>query len=257
MTNWSGRFLSLSRTNVTTRRNIIEVQGVTVEVVRKGIKNLHVTVHPPDGKVRVSAPLRLDDDDVRLAIISRLGWIRRQQAGFYAQARQSMREMISGESHYVEGRRYRLSVIEQDSSPSVHVRNNNTLELRVRPGTDRDKREEILHRWYRVRLKERIPALIAKWEPVIGVTVSEWGIKKMKTRWGTCSIEARRIWINLELAKKSPECLEYIVVHEMVHLLERHHNERFTALMDRFLPNWRLMRDALNREPLAYEHWDY
>lgn len=247
----------MPRTNMTTKRNFIEVQGVTVEVVRKGIKNLHITVHPPDGRVRVSAPLRLGDDDVRLAIISRLGWIRRQQAGFYAQARQSMREMVSGESHYVEGRRYRLDIIEHNGLPSVRLRNSDTLELRVRPNTDRAKREEILYRWYRARLRERIPILIAKWEPVIGVTVSEWGIKKMKTRWGTCNIEARRVWINVELAKKSPQCLEYIVVHEMVHLLERHHNERFTAYMDKFLPNWRLIRDELNCEPLAYEHWDY
>jgi len=242
---------------MTTRRNIIEVQGVTVEIVRKDIKNLHITVHPPDGKVRVSAPLRLDDNDVQLAIVSRLGWIRRQQAGFYAQARQSMREMVSGESHYVEGRRYRLDVIERDGPPSVRVRNNNILELCVRPGTDRDKREEILHRWYRVRLKERIPALIAKWEPVIGVTVSEWGIKRMKTRWGTCSIEAQRIWINLELAKKSPECLEYIVVHEMTHLLESTHNSRFIGLMDRFMPKWRFYRDELNRLPVRHEEWGY
>ncbi len=230
---------------------------MTVEIVRKDIRNLHVAVHPPNGRVRVSAPLRLSDDDVRLAIISRLGWIRRQQAGFHAQERQSMREMVTGESHYVEGRRYRLDVVEHNGPSSVRLRNNNILELRVRPGTNRDKREAILHRWYRTRLKEQIPRLIAKWEPVIGVTVSDWGIKKMKTRWGTCTIEARRIWVNLELAKKSAQCLEYIVVHEMVHLLERHHNERFVALMDKFLPNWRLMREELNREPLAYEHWEY
>lgn len=242
---------------MTTKQKTIKIQGVTVEIVRKNIKNLHVAVYPPDGKVRVSAPLRLSDDDVRLAVISRLDWIRRQRAGFQAQERQSAREMISGESHFVEGRRYRLDVIEHNGPPAVYLRNNRILELRVRPGTKRDKREEILHSWYRMRLKEKIPALIAKWEPVIGVTVSEWGVKKMKTRWGTCTTEARRIWINLELAKKSPRCLEYIVVHEMVHLLERHHNDRFLALMDKFLPNWRLIREELNREPLAYEHWVY
>ena len=173
---------------------------------------------------------------MRLAVISRLDWIRRQRAGFQAQERQSTREMISGESHFVEGRRYRLDVIEHDGAPAVHLRNNRILELRVRPGTKRDKREEILHSWYRMRLKEKIPALIAKWESVIGVSVSEWGVKKMKTRWGTCTIEARRIWINLELAKKSPQCLEYIVVHEMVHLIERHHNDRFWRLWTSFSP---------------------
>lgn len=242
---------------MTTKRHFITVQGLPVEVVRKNIKNLHLAVYPPDGRVRVSIPLRLTDEDVRLAVISRLGWIRKQQALFQNQERQSAREMISGESHFVEGRRYRLDVVEHNGPPAVYMRNNRILELRVRPGTKRDKREEILHSWYRMRLKEKIPALIAKWEPVIGVVVSEWGVKKMKTRWGTCTIEAQRIWINLELAKKSLQCLEYIVVHEMIHLLERHHNDRFLALMDKHLPNWRLMREELNREPLAYEHWVY
>jgi len=228
-----------------------------VEIVRKNIKNLHVAVYPPDGRVRVSAPLRLSDDDVRLAVVSRLSWIRRHQIGFRAQARQSMREMVTGESHYVEGRRYRLDVVEHNAPPTVRLRNNTILELCVRPGTNRDKREAILHQWYRARLKEQIATLVTKWEPIIGVSVSQWGIRKMKTRWGSCNTDARRIWLNLELAKKSLLCQEYIVVHEMVHLLERRHNDRFIALMDQFLPNWRHMREELNREPLAYEHWDY
>jgi len=152
---------------------------------------------------------------------------------------------------------YRLDVIEHNGPATVRLANSTTLQLRVRPGTDRDKREEILHRWYRQRLREQIPPLIAKWEPKIGVEVADWGIKKMKTRWGTCTVEARRIWLNLELAKKPASCLEYILVHEMVHLLERHHNERFRALMDSFLPNWPLHRDELNRAPLAHEEWVY
>lgn len=228
-----------------------------MEIVRKNIKNLHVAVYPPDGHVRVSAPLRLSDDDVRLAVISRLSWIRRHQAGFRAQARQSMREMVTGESHYVEGRRYRLDVVEHNAPPTVRLRNNNILELSVRPGTNRAKREAILYRWYRSRLKQQAEALITKWEPIIDVSVSRWGIRKMKTRWGSCNTEERRIWLNLELAKKSLLCQEYIVVHEMVHLLERRHNDRFISLMDQFLPNWRHIRDELNQEPLAYEHWKY
>lgn len=228
-----------------------------MEVVRKDIKNLHLGVYPPKGRVRVAVPLRLDDEAVRLAVISRLGWVRRQQAGFEQQVRQSEREMITGESHYVQGRRYRLDVVEHDGPASIGLRNNTTLKLWVRPGTDRKRREAVLHRWYRQRLREQIPELIAKWEPVIGVNVADWGIKKMKTRWGTCNIAARRIWLNLELAKKPASCTEYILVHEMVHLREQHHNDRFRDYMDRFMPQWRLYRDELNRSPLSHEHWDY
>ncbi len=242
---------------MTTKRHQIEVRGIPVEVVRKDIKNLHLGVYPPNGRVRVAVPLRLDDEAVRLAVISRLGWIRRQQHGFEQQDRQSQREMVTGESHYVQGRRYRLTVIEHDGPASVCLPNNRMLALQVRPGTNRDQREAVLHRWYRQRLRAQIPPLIDKWEPEIGVTVAEWGIKKMKTRWGTCNVDARRIWLNLELAKKPALCLEFILVHEMVHFLERHHNERFRALMDRLMPPWRLHREALNRSPLSHEDWQY
>ena len=166
------------------------MRGIPVEVVRKDIKNLHLGVYPPNGRVRVAVPLRLDDEAVRLAVISRLGWIRRQQHGFEQQDRQSQREMVTGESHYVQGRRYRLTVIEHDGPASVYLPNNRMLALQVRPGTNRDKREAVLHRWYRQRLRAQIPPLIDKWEPEIGVTVAEWGIKKMKTRWGTCNVDA-------------------------------------------------------------------
>lgn len=242
---------------MTTKRYQIEVRGIPVEVVRKDIKNLHLGVYPPKGRVRVAVPHRLDDEAVRLAVISRLSWIRRQQKGFKGQDRQSQREMITGESHYVQGRRYRLNVIEHDGPASVSLPNNTTMELRVRPGTSREKREAVLHRWYRQRLREQIPQLIAKWEPEVGVTVAEWGIKKMKTLWGSCNVDARRIWLNLELAKKPAVCLEYILVHEMVHFLERHHNERFKDLMDRLMPQWRLHREELNRSPLSHEDWAY
>jgi predicted metal-dependent hydrolase len=233
------------------------VHDIRVEVVRKDIKNLHLGVYPPNGRVRVAVPSRFTDEAVRLAVISKLGWIRRQQKGFDEQVRQSEREMVTGESHYVQGRRYRLDVIEQNAPPSIKLRNNRTMELRVRPGTNRRKCESILHDWFRRRIREQVTKLIAHWEPVIGVEVADWGIRKMKTRWGSCNIDARRIWVNLELAKKPVLCLEYIVVHEMVHLLERHHNERFLELMDQFMPQWRLQRDALNKSPLAHEDWVY
>jgi len=235
----------------------IEVSGIPVEVVRKDIKNLHLAVYPPHGRVRVAVPLRTSDETVRLAVISRLGWIRRQQNSLEQQERQSQREMTTGESHFVQGRRYRLEVIEQDAPASVVLRNGKTMELRVRPGTDEEKRRDVLQRWYRQLLRDQIPGLLAKWKPIVGVDVAQCGIKRMKTRWGTCNMEARRIWLNLELAKKPPSCLEYILVHEMVHFWERHHNDRFRALMDEFMPQWRLYREELNRAPLAHEVWQY
>ncbi len=233
------------------------VSDLIVDVVRKDIKNLHLGVYPPDGRVRVAAPLRIDDEAVRLAVISRLGWIRRQQRKFADQERQSAREYISGESHYFQGNRYLLEVIYQEGKPSVVIANNTHLHLIVPPGSDRVQRERALLGWYRKHLRAAIPPLIAKWESVMSVQVAEWGIKQMKTKWGTCNIEARRIWLNLELIKKPTRCLEYIVVHEMVHLLERHHNERFTTYMDRFLPAWRFLRDELNHDPLGHQEWEY
>ena len=228
-----------------------------MEIHRKGIENLHVGVYPPDGKVRVATPLHLDDEAVRLAVVSRLSWIRQQRQGFARQARQSTREMVTGESHYFEGQRYRLNVVERPGNSRVRIANRNSLELRVPPGTDQAGRKRVIDRWYRRRLKARIPDLLAQWEPIVGVSVTDCRVKRMKTRWGSCNIETKRIWLNLELAKKDPLCLEYILVHEMVHLLERHHTDRFRSLMDEFMPDWRLRRDMLNTAPLAYEDWDY
>ncbi|MBN1220290.1 MAG: M48 family metallopeptidase [Anaerolineae bacterium] len=240
-----------------TNNHIITVNDIEVQVVRKDIKNLHLAVYPPDGWVRVAVPLHITDDNVRLAVISKLAWIKKQQAAFQAQPRQSQREMVSGESHYFWGRRYRLEVLEHHGRHEVVVKNSSTLILYVNPHTTSANRELALNEWYRAELKQRVPALLAKWEPIIGQQVSEWGIKKMKTKWGSCNITARRIWLNLELAKKPPECLEYILVHELVHLLERHHNDNFRATMDKFLPPWRLHRDRLNQSPLAHEDWSY
>ena len=235
----------------------IEVSGLSVEVIRKNIKHFYIGVHPPNGRVRVSAPLRYDEDAVRMAIISRLGWIRRKQAEFAKQERQSQRDFVTGESHYFAGRRYRLDVTEQDCPPKVQLLNNTRIGLIVRPGADRDKRGAVFHRWYREHLRSQLPPLLEKWEPKIGVSVNEVRIKKMKTLWGSCNIKAKRIWLNLELAKKPNSCLVYVLVHEMVHLLERDHNDRFHALMDGFLPQWRTYRDELNNAPLAHENWGY
>ena len=242
---------------MTTDQISIDINGLAVDVVRKKIKHLYVGVLPPLGRVRVSAPLRLDNETIRLAVISRLGWIRRKQAQFERQERQSQREYVTGESHYFEGRRYRLEVVEQDSPPAVVLLNNKTIVLSVRPGAGRDKREGTLYRWYRSRLRERLPALVAEWERKLGVQVNEVRTRKMKTRWGTCNSHARRIWLNVELMKKPASCLEYVVVHELVHLLERKHNNRFRKLMDKHMPQWRRHRDELNRAPLAHGDWEY
>jgi len=238
-----------------TNRRIINIQDIAVEVIRKKIKNLHLAVYPPDGRVRVSAPLWVRDKDVQKMVVSRLGWIRRKQAALTGRKRQYPCKMVSGENHDVWGHHCCLSIVEENKAPRVRFIDNTTLEMRVRPETSREKREAILSQWYRTLLRERVPGLIAKWEPVIGVSVAEWRIKKMKTRWGTCNISARRIWLNLELAKRPPACLEYIVVHEMTHLIERLHNKHFRALMDQFFPQWQLYRTQLNQTPL--EDWRY
>lgn len=238
-------------------RHRIEVSGIQVEIVRKDIKNLHLGVYPPNGRVRAAVPLRLGDDAVRLALVSRLGWIKRQRRAFIEQERQSEREMVTGETHYLEGRRYRLKLVLHDGYAQVELLNNKTLVLRVRPQLDTEQRRAVLERWYRARLREHARDLIPHWAVRLGVSAPDWGIKKMRTRWGTCNQDARRIWLNLELAKKPMQCMEYIVVHELVHLLERQHNDRFAALMDQHLPDWRLRRDLLRNSPLAHEEWMY
>ena len=242
-------------TNITGQ--FIEVGGTPIEVVRKDIKNLHVGVYPPNGRVRVAVPLRLDDEALRMAIISRLGWIKQKQSEFERQDRQSQREFVTGESHYFEGRRYLLDVVEDERPPMVCLLNKRTMALRIQSGTSRDSREEILYRWYRHQLRSRLPELVKKWESRVGKQVSEVRIKKMKTRWGTCNSDSSRIWLNLELIKKPPSCLEYIVVHEMAHLVEGSHNSRFHHLMDSLMPQWSVCRDQLNQSPLAHADWRY
>lgn len=201
---------------------------------------------------RVAAPLMVSDEAVRLAVIGKLGWIKRQKTKFAEQPRQSRREMVNGESHYFMGRRYRLRVYEQNGPARVALRGIASLDLFVRPGTNAEKREAV---WYREHLMVLIPPLLEKWQRQLGVQVAVWGIKKMKTKWGSSNADARRVWLNLELAKKSSQCLEYVIVHELVHLLERKHNEHFLSLLDKFMPQWRLHREALNKSPLGHECW--
>ena len=242
---------------MSTENYLLQVADIAVEVVRKDIKNLHLGVYPPEGRVRVAAPIRLGEEAIRLAVISKLAWIRKRQTRFATQPRQSEREFVTGESHFFEGRRYRLNVVEGATRPSVRLQNRAFIELRVPKGSDRKTRAAALHRWYRRELQARLAVLCEEWEPKVGVKVQELRIKRMKTLWGSCNAGAGRIWLNLELAKKPLACLAFVLVHEMVHFHERRHNERFHALMDAAMPQWRTYRDELNRAPLAHEDWKY
>jgi predicted metal-dependent hydrolase len=234
----------------------LTISGLRVAVVRKNIKNLHLGVYPPDGRVRVAAPLAVSDAAVRVAVIGKLRWIGRQRAAFAEQAREDPRAMVSGESHYFLGRRYRLEVVVGAGPRLVRVKNSRVLQLRTTEGDDIERRAILLQRWYREQLREILPPMMVRWQHRLGVSASTWGIKRMKTKWGSCNAGARRIWLNLELAKKSPECIEYVLVHELAHLLAPHHDERFQALMDRHAPRWRQRRKELNAAPLARESWD-
>ena len=234
----------------------IDLGDISAEVVLKDIKNIHLSVYPPNGKIKIAAPFRMDLETIRIFAISKLGWIKRQQTKLRNQEREAAREFISRESHYYLGKRYLLKIIESEAKPSVFIRHDKLI-IQVKQDTNKAKRQILLQEWYREELKAIIPIYIDKWEKIMGVEVSEFGIKKMKTKWGTCNIEAKRIWINLELAKKPVGCLEYIVAHEMVHLLERSHNARFIAYMDKFLPNWRSLKEELNRLPVSHVDWEY
>jgi len=228
-----------------------------VLVVRKLIKNLHLAVMPPEGKIRVSSPAHLQDDAIRTLIATRIPWIRKQKAKFEAQERQTPREYISGESHYFLGKRYRLEVIYADKSSHVGLKGNNRIILQVRQDTTPVRREEVFADWCRNELRVVSAGLLERWQKRIGVQAGSWGIKRMKTRWGTCNQKAGRVWLNLELVKKPMACIEYVVVHELLHLIEKKHNQRFVDLMTKHLPKWRSSREELNRFMLSHEEWSY
>jgi predicted metal-dependent hydrolase len=227
----------------------IDLGDMRVEVVRKEIKNLHLSVLPPQGRVRVAAPRHMSMDTIRVFVISKLAWIRSQQRKMRAQARETPREYLDRESHYVWGRRYLLKRVEKETAPAIELRHRR-LVLQVRPGAGEARSQEILEAWYREQIRAAVPELIARWEPVMGVKVGRVFVQRMKTKWGSCNPSSGAIRLNTELAKKPPECLEYIVVHEMAHLLEPTHNVRFVSLMDLFMPHWQHVRDVLNRLPV-------
>ncbi len=228
---------------------------VTIDVIKKDIKNVHLSVHPPSGRVRMSAPAHMKTDTLRVFAITKLGWIRQQQRKIRAQERESPREYLERESHYVWGRRYLLNIRERDASPAIDF--GRRLVMWVRPGTGMDARQALLESWYRQQLKADAVPVIAKWQRRLGVSPTRFHVQRMRTKWGSCSPRAGSIRLNTELAKKPIECLEYIVVHELLHLLEPTHNQRFVSLMDKWMPKWPVYRDRLNRLPVRHESWDY
>jgi predicted metal-dependent hydrolase len=242
---------------MTTNAHHLTIGGIQVTIVRKEIRNLHLGVYPPDGRVRVAVPMTVSDAAVRSAVVGKLRWIGRQQAAFKNQLRQSAREMVSGESHFFLGRRYRLRLVEANQPRRVAIHSRRVIELRARPNDSVEQRRETMDRWYRNHLREMLPLLLEKWQQAIGVAVAACGIKKMKTKWGSSAVDSCRIWLNLELIKKPPECLEYLVVHELLHLRVRHHDDQFRATMDRLLPRWNQTRKVLNAAPLAHANWTY
>jgi len=231
----------------------LTVAGLGIDVVYKDIKNLHISVYPPVGRVRVAAPHRLDEDAIRLAIVQRLPWIKQQRKQLQDAERQTKRRMVSGETHYVWGERLRLDA-SRNGRASVSIAGK-TLWLTAPADYATEQRQVILDHWYRKQLKKAVPALLEKWQPIVGVGATKFVVRRMKTKWGTCQTASNTIWLNPELAKKNPRCLEYIVGHELTHFIERTHNERFIELMDQHLPDWRARRNELNEAPLAEEDW--
>ncbi|MGB4227259.1 MAG: SprT family zinc-dependent metalloprotease [Candidatus Dechloromonas phosphoritropha] len=229
---------------------------IAVDVVQKDIRNIHLSVHPPAGKVRIAAPLRMDLDTIRVFAITKLAWIKSQQKKLREQERETPREYLDRESHYVWGKRYLLQMVEKDATPSVELKHSKMI-LQLHPATSHEKKQAFLDAWYREQIKEIAPPLIAKWERIIGVQTERFFVQKMKTKWGSCNPGPKNIRLNTDLAKKPLSCLEYIVAHELTHLLERHHNDRFTTLMDAHMPQWRQYREMLNSLPLAHQEWGY
>jgi predicted metal-dependent hydrolase len=229
---------------------------IAVDVVLKDIKNVHLGVYPPTGRVRISAPKRMSLNNIRVFAISKLGWIKQQQKKLRGQERETPREYLDRESHYVWGTRYLLKLVWEHGPPRVELKHRKMI-LRIAPGASEETKHAAVARWYREQLKAAVPDLIAKWGPIMPARVERVFVQRMKTKWGSCNAGRRSIRLNTNLAKKPRECLEYIVVHEMIHILEPTHGPRFVALMDRLMPQWRARREQLNRLPVCHEQWTY
>jgi predicted metal-dependent hydrolase len=228
----------------------IRLGDVVIAMTRKDIKHVHLSVHPPDGRVTLVAPLGTRTEVARAYAVSRLPWIRAKQSELRGQAREPVRQYVNRESHYVWGKRYLLTVVERDEKPSVKL-DHRRITMAVRPGSDRAKREAVMLAWHRELLHEEVPRLIHMWEPILEVEVAAYFLQRMKTKWGSCNRRARNIRLNTELVKKPKDLLEYVVVHEMLHLIAPTHSERFVELLSRHLPGWREARAELNELPVG------
>jgi len=224
----------------------MKVGNLEIEVIKKDIKNLHLAVYPPDGRVRIASPNFMNEEDVRLYAISKFHWIKSQQEKFINQARQSEREYVTGESVYFLGERYIVETVKDSTNNKINLTTNKTIEFFVKPNITPEKKTELFTEWYRQKLKETVKPLIEKWQQKTEIEINQWNIKKMKTKWGTCNIAEKRIWLNLELAKKPIKCIEYIILHELIHLKHRHHNKYFTTELEQYMPNWKIYKDQLN-----------
>ena len=235
----------------------MRVRNLEIHTVKKDIKNIHLGVYPPNGRVRVAAPIKTTDETIKVLVISKMPWIKKQQAKFDRQERQTKREYVSGESHFFMGNRYLLNVVHTNSAPRIEIKRKTHIDMYINPEATLRKREKLMDDFYRSELKKRIPTLIGKWEKKTRVRVKEFKIRKMKTKWGTCNPKYQRVWFNLELAKKPPRCIEYVLVHEMTHLIEKNHTEVFRFLMQSFMRQWHNYREELNDSVLGYSNWDY
>lgn len=242
---------------MTTRTKKMYVSDLMFATIRKDIKNMHLGVYPPNGRIRVAAPLETSDETIRLFVISRMPWIRKQQLKFLGQERETQREYVSGESHYFLGSRYRLNVIHADARPRIEIRRNAHIDLYIKANTTTQEREVIFDRFYRSELRKLVPRLLERWQKKVGVRVNEVRIKKMKTKWGSCNPKDGRIWLNLELAKKALPCIDYVFVHELIHLTEKKHSERFMLFLKSALPQWQDNRDELNKQALGCSTWGF
>ncbi len=232
-------------------QSTIMISDIPIQVEQKKIKNMYIRVAPPNGDVKVTVPHDTDGDAIRLFAISRIAWIKKQRKAMAEQARQTRREYISGETHFVWGEPYRLEVVYSNKKNDVFIKGKR-IYLHVRQGSTPEQRARVMDEWYRKQLKDAIPGVLNKCASVVKKTPKEWRVKNMQTKWGTCNIEAKRIWLNLQLAKKTPECLEYVITHELVHFYERNHNDNFQAYMDKFYPNWKSVRMSLNSQMLDW-----
>jgi predicted metal-dependent hydrolase len=233
-------------------RTQIYLGDISLDVVRKAIKNVHLSVHPPTGTIRIAAPSRMSLDSIRVFAIAKIDWIRRAQIKLSRQERETPRDYIERESHYLWGHRYLLRVVESEDTPAIEIAHSRIV-FQVKPEWSAARRDAFFEAWYRTQLKAAVPEVIARWEPLIDVEVKRFFVQRMRTQWGSCNARAGSIRLNTDLAKKPREHLEYIVVHEMVHLLEPTHNANFSARMDQLMPNWRLVRDELNRLPVRFD----